>query len=123
MDASNENSEVVAKVPSETNNLSDIGPLSFIDPYVLEFFIKVEKKALGVSGKFTSDIRCAAFCEMLYEKKYIIQTKTRRITMNDFAKSRYGIDIGQALTTGKKIERKKHKNRKVDMQEPLKNCF
>lgn len=94
----------------------------FIDPLMHDPFIKAEKKALGNIGKF-NNIRCAAFCELLYSKKYIINTKTRQKTMSAFAQSRYGIDISKALATSKKFRRDSHKTKKIKGQNPLKNCF
>jgi hypothetical protein len=99
-----------------------IDPLTFINPEIHSFFINAEKKALGEIGKFNSVVRCAAFCELLYEKKYITNTKTRRVTMNAFSNSRYGINILNALAATKKAARDKHKTKKVKGLIPLKNC-
>ncbi len=105
----------------KTQNFID--PLTFIEPDILDFFIKAEKKALGEAGKFETDIRCAAFCELLYFRTYIMHTKTRQATMNEFSKGRYGINIKKALATTKKQDREKHKNYSVGGRIPLKNCF
>ena len=100
-----------------------IDPLSFIDQYLLNLFHEVEGRALGSSGKFISKIRCAAFCEMLYEKKLIKQTKTRIKTMVSFAKSKYGMDIKVSLSSSKKDDRNNHKNKTVNKVPSLKYCF
>ena len=104
----------------ETNTNKSLG---FIDDILIDSFLNAEKKAFGKDGKFQSEIRCAAFCEMLYSNKYIRHTKTRQKTINDFAKSRYGIVVSNALLTSKKANREKHKTNTVSGLKPLKNCF
>ncbi len=98
-------------------------PIEFIDPLMVKFFLDAEKKALEGVDKFQSEVRCAAFCELLYERKYITNTMTRQKTMSDFAKSRYGISISKALYSSKTNNRAKHKTQKVQGLIPLKNCF
>lgn len=97
--------------------------LIFIDPDVIGSFLNAEKKALGKDGKFKTEIRCAAFCEILYSKKYIMHTTTRQKTINDFAKIRYSIVVLKALHASKKANREKHKTNTVSGLNPLKNCF
>ncbi|HTB99319.1 MAG TPA: hypothetical protein VK705_01415 [Ferruginibacter sp.] len=104
-------------------NISLVDPMCFVDPFILQSFLDAEKKALKSSDKFSNAIRCAAFCEILYEKKYIINTKTRRKTMNNFAKSKYGIDITIALSTKNSVPRERHKNKTVNNMPPLNRCF
>ena len=70
-----------------------------------------------------SNIRCAAFCEVLYEKKYIKQTRTRVKTMTQFAISRYGRDISKSLLASKKKERKNYKTHPIAGQLPINKCF
>lgn len=102
-----------------------VDPMTFIDPLIRNQFLEAEKKALMAANTFSSAIRCAAWCELLYSKKYIKNTNTRQRTMNDFSKTKYGIDIMRALaaTREKKAARENHKNNKVNDQIPLKNCF
>ena len=100
-----------------------VDPLALIDPDMKSLFSEVEKKARGETGKFSSRIRCAAFCELLYIKKYILASTQKRVTLNQFSKSRYGIDISNALETSKNKHRENHVNRTVKGEIPLKNCF
>lgn len=107
----------------QSANSTIIDPFVFINPDVKNLFIEAEKIALGGTGKFSSEIRCAAFCELLYSKKYIVNTKKRRVTINQFSRSRYGIDLKNALETSKNNIRETHKNRTVKGEAPLKACF
>jgi hypothetical protein len=112
----------------ETNNkklviIDKVKALEFIDEFIMDTFLEAEKKALAPNEKFSSDVRCAAFCELLYERKHIKQTKTNQITMNEFAKLRYGLDIKLALATSKSEDRKSHQKRKVMNMTPLNKCF
>ena len=70
-----------------------------------------------------SNIRCAAFCEVLYEKNYIKKTRTRVKTMTQFAISRYGKDIGKSLLASKKKERENYKTHPIAGQLPINKCF
>jgi len=97
--------------------------LELIDPVMINLFLDAEKKALAGAVKFQSKTRCAAFCELLYERKYITNTSTRQKTMSDFAKSRFGISISKALYSNKTKFRTNHKMQKVNGLIPLKNCF
>jgi len=103
--------------------VSTIDPLTFINPSILSLFLIAEKKALSIEGKFPNKIRCAAFCEMLYERRYIKQSKQNQKQMRDFALARYQLDISKALLTVKQEARDKHKNFSVDGMPPLKNSF
>lgn len=111
------------------SNEKVINPLMFIDIDVLPLFEAAEKKATNNSLKFTSEIRCAAFCETLFIKNYFtikynrVSGKQNRVIQKKFAFSRYGIDIKTGFNASKKMERDKHVNKKVDGLEPLRNCF
>ena len=70
-----------------------------------------------------SNIRCAAFCEVLYEKNYIKKTRTRVKTMTQFAIIRYGKDISKSLLASKKKERKNYKTHPIAGQLPINKCF
>jgi len=98
-------------------------PLSFIDPLFLQLFLQAEKKALNGKNQFFSKIRCAAFCELLWEKRYFSESKNRILSCNNFSKNRYGTDISNSLQKTKEDERNKHKNYSVGKMPPLKNCF
>lgn len=106
------------------NDKVPIDPLTLIETGILQLFLDVEKKALGETGEFSSNIRCAAFCEMLYyDKPYIIKTKTPQKTMNNFAISRYKLDISKALLSSKKKERNDYKNNRKGGLPSLKSLF
>ncbi len=106
-------------IPSITN----ANPLTLIDSAFITLFEKAEKKALGDAGKWVSSIRCAAFCELLWDKNYFNQRKNRIKVCNDFAKGRYGLDIQVSLQASKKDERDKHKNHSIRESPPLKKLF
>ncbi len=101
----------------------NLDPLTFINPSILSLFLSAEKKVLEPDGKFPNKIRCAAFCEMLYKRKYIIQSKQNQKQMRDFALVRYQLNISNALLSVKHEARDKHKNFTVDGMPPLKNFF
>jgi len=54
-------------------------------------------------------IECAAFCELLYTKKYFVADSTRIKSVNCFAIYKYGVDIKIQLSAGKKVARDNHK--------------
>ena len=106
-----------------TENLKNVDALTFINSSIISLFYIAEEKALGIDGKFPNKIRCAAFCELLYEKRYIIQSKQNQKQMRDFALARYQLNISNALLSVKQEARNKHKNFTVDGMPPLKNYF
>jgi hypothetical protein len=122
--------EALPKTIKEKERTS-INPLNSLDPALIDHFLKIEKKVCGENGKWgDSNIRLAAFCELLYEKRYFTvkpkQNKNRPLNfINDFSKSRYGIDIGTSLLAAKEREREYHKtNTKTkNKKPPLKNYF
>ncbi|MFN6387453.1 MAG: hypothetical protein ACK4X2_03975 [Bacteroidota bacterium] len=79
--------------------------------------------AEGKAKPNLSNIRCAAFCEVLYEKKYIKHTITRVKTMTQCAMSRYGRDIGKSLLASKKKIRKNYKTHPIAGQKSIESCF
>lgn len=54
-------------------------------------------------------IGCAAFCQLLFDKKYYIKGSTNRKSVNTFALTRYGTDIETQLNSSFNKEREKHK--------------
>jgi hypothetical protein len=87
-------------------------PFYLMVPELIGSFLEKEKEVTGQEGKWPdSSIRLAAFCEILFEKKYLVERKNRIKACNDFAKSRYGIDIKNSLLASKKNEREEHKTR------------
>ena len=117
--------EIIKMLAKENGHKNEnlIDDESLLDPDLKLLFFAAEKKALGESGKFDTDIRCAAFCEIAYDKKYISHTKTRQKTMISFAKIRYGRNIRIGLSKSKSQSRISHKTRKVNSQPPLNKCF
>jgi hypothetical protein len=106
-----------------------ISPLTLIDTAILAHFLEIERNVTDEPGKWNdSSIRLAAFCELLYEKRYFTEKpdgkKERPVKfINDFAKSRYGIDIGGSLKKGKEAQRDHHKKRTIKGKLPLRNYF
>jgi len=113
------------RIIEDNQNENKIDPLTLIAPFFLNLFIEAETKALGDLATFKSKIRCAAFCEMLYERKYITNTKNRPTTLKTFAKNRYNLDIKNALapSANKKYDRNNHKTKIVSKMLPLRYCF
>lgn len=104
--------------------------LLFIDPALLYFFLNtIEKNFCNNNRKWEgSNIRLAAFCELLYENKYFTvkpsMNKKRPLNfINNFSKSRYGQDILTSLHATKKKERTSHKTNTKDNKPPLRNYF
>ncbi|MEJ7738534.1 MAG: hypothetical protein WKF97_13975 [Chitinophagaceae bacterium] len=54
-------------------------------------------------------IECAAFCELLFDKKYFVKGSTRIKTVNAFACSKYGNPIKNQLGKTREPARKTHK--------------
>jgi hypothetical protein len=86
-----------------------IDPLSNIDPMLHQLFFEKESKAKNKNNQWDTKIKCAAFCELLWNNKYLGEKKERIKKCNDFAKGRYGIDISVQLDRTKKPDREKHK--------------
>jgi hypothetical protein len=111
----------------ESNNSKNIAtpaikPISYLREEIVSLFYSKEKKALGNKDNFSA-IRCAAFCELLYEKKYFNPTKQKIKTLTAFAMSKYGLDIKNSLSSSKKTDRKNHQEKIVGNDTPLRNCF
>ncbi len=100
-----------------------LDPLTLIEPMLFGRFLEIERKVTNSSNKFPSQIRCAAFCEMLYDRKFILHDKHNQKRMNDFARSRYKLDIINALSHIKNPERTKHKNHSIGKLPPLRSFF
>lgn len=56
-------------------------------------------------------IECAAFCQLLFDRKYFVQGSTNQKSVNSFSLSRYGTDITNQLKSAKKVGRKVHKEK------------
>jgi len=85
-------------------------PLSIIDPAVHVLFKDKLKKALNKSGKWDSKIRCAAFCELLWDHKYLGEKKNRVQQCADFAKQWFP-DLSNQLESGQNLNRIAHKRK------------
>lgn len=102
----------------------DIGfdsSIDFIEPALQNRFIQIEERTKNEFKE--SNIRCAAWCELLFTKKYFVEKKNRIKACNDFAKRRYGKDVENSLLKTKEEERNKHINNTVKDKKPLKNYF
>jgi hypothetical protein len=93
------------------NNLDKDESYNLIKPELHRRLEDLEKKVRDEiqNHKSISRIRYAAFCELLYEHKYFIKGATRIKTLNDFAVSRYGLNIEVQLQASKKVSRAIHK--------------
>ena len=107
----------------ETATIIPFNPLSLLREEIISLFIDAEKKALDNKLKFSSTIRCAAFCELLYARNYFRTTKTKIKTLTSFALAKYGLDIRISLASSKLTDRKNHQEKTVSKATPLKNCF
>jgi len=54
-------------------------------------------------------IECAAFCQLLFDKKYFVPGSTKRKSVNSFALSKYGTDISIQLESAKNKDRETRK--------------
>jgi hypothetical protein len=97
-------------VPSESKQKNNSNSQFWIDPLLGNLFLAKEAKAKNKNGEWDSKIRCAAFCELLWDNNYIGKKINRIKQCNDFAKSRY-FDIEVQLSGSKKTERATHKIR------------
>jgi len=110
--------------PPKDQNDKAVDPLSFIDPDFIDLFLRSEAKATDGTAKFTTAIRCAAFVELLYDRKYLVPVKNlRQQTMIRFAKCRYHIDIKNALAASKNPARQDNKTRAINGKPPLNKSF
>lgn len=83
--------------------------MELIEPDLRNIFLEKESQAQNENGGWDSQIKCAAFCELLFEKKYLINRTNRIKHTHAFFKQRYGGNIEIQLKKGKKSERDKHK--------------
>lgn len=82
----------------------------FIKPELVTLLEKLEEKIFKNQEKtWASRIKCAAFCELLYEKKYFLKGATRIKSVAEFALLRYGMNIQVQLKGDKKVDRITHK--------------
>lgn len=103
--------EMQNQIPESKTKVFEGDPLEMIEISLRARFSKMEERALSKSGKWESKIRCAAFLELLFDKKYFT-THTERIrTCNAFAMSRYGKDVKNQLAGTAKKDRDTHKNK------------
>jgi hypothetical protein len=96
--------------------------LKFIAPSHLGEF----KYLVDRAGPYKIDIspvRVAAFAEMLYEEKIIINNRNRRVRLNEFSEAYFKINIKEALESRHNVQRENHKNKIVETLPPLKKLF
>ena len=75
---------------------------------VTDIELKIENKISNWKQRI-SLIECAAFCQLLFDKKYFNAGSTRVKTVNSFSVNKYGVSIEIQLQTAKKAAREKHK--------------
>ncbi|MBD0333283.1 MAG: hypothetical protein ICV66_11565 [Chitinophagaceae bacterium] len=99
---------------SEDGGNSQIDPLDYIKPELHRHLEVIESRLQEKIGKWKQReklIECAAFCEIIFERKWFVEGATRIKSLNNFALGRYGIDITNQLKAGKKEDRNTHKVR------------
>jgi len=112
--ANKENNDISKKSESQLdeNKLEDIKWMLLIRE---DFHKRLEKIETKIEAKILkwgnreALIECAAFCELLFEKKYFVPKSTRIKSVNSFAIIKYGADIKNQLATSKKADREKKK--------------
>ena len=87
-----------------------IDPIHFMNAIKLNRFLIIEAKAKNKIGEWNSKIKCAAFCELLWENDYLGKKNNRVLQCNNFAKGRY-FDIKIQLESSTKKERELHKTK------------
>jgi hypothetical protein len=84
-----------------------------------EFGLRLSKIETAISSKISNwkqgiDItECASFCELLFSKGYFNSKKDRIKTCKSFAATRYGVELGSTINSGKEKSRlrKPHRDR------------
>lgn len=97
-----------------------VDPLDFIDSSIMGLFKEAENKATLDTQAFTSDIRCAAFCEILYVIGYMLPSKYKQKRLIEFAKGRYDRNIKNALS---KNDLERYRDHGIKGLPALLNCF
>jgi len=85
---------------------------SYLRPEFENRLTEIESKISNKVEQWKSGndkIGCAAFAEVLYNRKYLIQGKDNRQRRIHFAKNRYGINIKIQTASSKDLDREKHK--------------
>ena len=108
---------------SQSKKENKTNALNLIFPALHERFLDCECIATNETREFVTQIRCATFCEQIYNKNYFHKSNNSREVITRFALSRYGINIKNSLSKAKEKERKKHLMQKMNGLNPLKNCF
>jgi len=113
--------ELLSKPIIEFKEKNSNGNLTETQLKTLESLIKVElhERLNEVEGKIKNKIEnwkqgidligCAAFCQLLYDKKYFIKGCTNRKSVNSFSLLRYGTDIEIQLHSKFRFDRDRHK--------------
>lgn len=83
-------------------------PMDMIQKNFITDFNALEDK---ITKKDFTKIKCAAFCELLREYNFFIESKHRIVTCRTFAYNQYNLDIKNALAGPKKDDRNKQKDR------------
>ncbi len=97
---------------NKSNNESKASGEDYIKPELINRLIEIESKAHAVIETFKANkIKCAAWVELLMDKKYftVEHKKTIRKSCIGFAKERYNVDISSQMQSNKKNDRAIHK--------------
>ena len=84
----------------------------FIKPELHDYLSIIESKIEDKISKWKQGkmkIEGAAFCQLLFDRKYFVAGSTKRVTVNKFALNRYGLDIENQLLSKFDTDRNKHK--------------
>lgn len=105
---------LIKKYQPETSDGKEIDATVYIVLELHDRLIELEKRMPKTIDQWKKGIRkieCAAFCELLFEKKYFVSGSTRIKDVNSFSLSRYGVEIKIQLQKSKEKDRKTHKIR------------
>jgi len=84
----------------------------YIRPEFYDRLNEIEKKLGSKISEWRDGkgkIECAAFCQLLFDKKYFVKGSTNIKSVNEYSISKYGNDVDIQLRSGKKTDREKHK--------------
>lgn len=115
----NEDAAALTKFRDWLNNVTFTtgNPVTLIDETFINLIETAEKSFFGEgnikeTAKAKSKIEIAAFVDILYSKKYIVNNKRTGIDVKActaFAANRYKVDLGDSITSAKRKDREPHK--------------
>ncbi|MBP6023929.1 hypothetical protein [Ferruginibacter sp.] len=116
-----QNKEQISKMENEANTWQIENNRSTTPPLLWQGFIKIELQGRlqEIENKINDKIsnwklridliECAAFCQLLYDKKYFVTGATSIVSVNKFALNKYGTEITIQLKSAKRKDRNTHK--------------